>query len=72
MRVSRVRLQLEIILHKNNGGEYRMTTENNLGLEKVGWWVRIYSYINIGALIYEIAAAHIPFLIGIPWSWYEV
>ena len=39
-----------------------MTTENNLSLEKVVWWVRIYSYIIIGALIYGVAAAHIPFL----------
>lgn len=49
-----------------------MTTENNLSWEKVVWWVRLYSYITIGALIYGIAAAHIPFLIGVPWTSCEV
>ena len=49
-----------------------MTTENYLTLEKVVWWVRLYSYITIGALIYGIAAAHIPFLIGVPWTSCEV
>jgi len=49
-----------------------MTTEKKISLEKVEWWVRIYSYITIGALIYGVAAAHIPFFIGIPWSSCEV
>ena len=31
-------------------------------------WVRIYSWITIGAAIYGIAAAHVPFIIGKPWT----
>ncbi len=30
--------------------------------------VRVYAYITIGAVIYGIAAAHVPFLIGHPWT----
>jgi len=31
-------------------------------------WVRIYSWITIGAAIYGIAWAHVPFIIGKPWT----
>ncbi|HJZ69617.1 MAG TPA: hypothetical protein VKF81_15945 [Blastocatellia bacterium] len=31
-------------------------------------WVKIYSYITIGAAIYGIAWAHVPFTIGKPWT----
>lgn len=31
-------------------------------------WVKIYSYITIGASLYGIAWAHIPFIIHRPWS----
>src|SRR5215210_5978377 len=31
-------------------------------------WVRIYSYITLGAALYGIAWAHVPFIIGKPWS----
>jgi len=49
-----------------------MMTENYLSLEKVGWWVRLYSYITAGAIIYGLAAAHVPFIIGTSWSFCEV
>ena len=49
-----------------------MTAENNLSLEKIGWWVRLYSYITAGAIIYGLAAAHVPFIIGTSWSFCEV
>ena len=45
-----------------------MTTENDLSLEKVEWWVRLYSWITVGGIIYGIAAAHVPPIIGTPWS----
>jgi D-arabinono-1,4-lactone oxidase len=31
-------------------------------------WVKIYSYITIGAALYGIAWAHVPFIIGKPWT----
>lgn len=31
-------------------------------------WVRIYSYITIGAALYGIGWAHVPFIIGKPWG----
>ena len=31
-------------------------------------WVRFYSWITVGAVVYGIAAAHVPFIIGHPWS----
>ncbi len=35
-------------------------------------WVRIYSYITWVAVAYGIVAAHLPFIIGHPWSSCEV
>lgn len=32
------------------------------------WWVKFYSYITISVVILGIAAAHIPAIIGHPWS----
>ena len=43
-------------------------TEANSGYDKVRWWIRFYSYITFAAILYGIAAAHIPAIIGVPWS----
>jgi hypothetical protein len=45
-----------------------MVVESDSGFKKVVWWVRFYSYITFAAILYGIAAAHIPAIIGIPWS----
>jgi D-arabinono-1,4-lactone oxidase len=45
-----------------------MLTETNLDFNKVRWWIRFYSYITFAAILYGIAAAHIPAIIGVPWS----
>lgn len=45
-----------------------MVVESNSGFKKVEWWVRFYSYITFAAILYGIAAAHVPAIIGIPWS----
>lgn len=45
-----------------------MLLESDSGYKKVEWWVRFYSYITFAAIVYGIAAAHIPAIIGIPWS----
>jgi D-arabinono-1,4-lactone oxidase len=45
-----------------------MEKEINSHWLKAGAWVKIYSWITVFAVIYGIAAAHIPFLIGHPWT----
>ncbi len=45
-----------------------ISTEANSGFLKIRWWVRFYSYITFTAIIYGIAAAHIPAIIGDSWS----
>ena len=45
-----------------------MVVESDSGFKKVEWWVRFYSYFTFAAIVYGIAAAHIPAIIGIPWS----
>lgn len=45
-----------------------ISTEANSGFSKIRWWVRFYSYITFAAVLYGIAAAHIPAIIGVPWS----
>lgn len=45
-----------------------MVVESDSGYKKVEWWVRFYSYITFAAIAYGIAAAHVPAIIGIPWS----
>ena len=45
-----------------------MLTETDANLKKVEWWIRLYSYITFAAILYGIAAAHVPAIIGIPWS----
>jgi hypothetical protein len=45
-----------------------MATEANSSFNKIQWWIRFYSYITFAAILYGIAAAHIPAIIGIPWS----
>ena len=36
--------------------------------QTIKWWVRFYSRLTFGAVLYGIAAAHVPFIIGHPWS----
>ena len=45
-----------------------MATEADSGFKKIQWWIRFYSYITFAAILYGIAAAHIPSIIGDPWS----
>ncbi|HEY6438281.1 MAG TPA: hypothetical protein VIY47_16945 [Ignavibacteriaceae bacterium] len=45
-----------------------VSTETTLGFDKVRWWIRFYSYITFAAILYGIAAAHIPAIIGESWS----
>jgi hypothetical protein len=45
-----------------------MVLETNSFFKSVEWWIKFYSYITFAAIIYGIAAAHVPALIGIPWS----
>ena len=45
-----------------------MVVESDSGYKKVEWWVRFYSYITFAAIVYGIVAAHVPAIIGIPWS----
>lgn len=45
-----------------------MALETNSLLKSVEWWIKFYSYITFAAILYGIAAAHIPALIGTPWS----
>ena len=40
--------------------------------EKIEHWVKLYSWITFGAVIYGILAAHVPFIIGHPWTTCEV
>ena len=37
-------------------------------MPKIHKWVNFYSWITVAAVIYGILAAHLPFLIGHPWS----
>ncbi len=39
---------------------------------KIKWWVTFYSYITFFAVFYGIAAAHVPFIIGHPWTSCEI
>lgn len=32
------------------------------------WWVRLYCYVTIIAVVYGLGAAHVPFLLGDSWS----
>ncbi|MGE3800077.1 MAG: hypothetical protein AB7H80_03585 [Candidatus Kapaibacterium sp.] len=36
--------------------------------QNVEQWVKFYSWITVAAVIYGFAAAHVPFIIGHPWS----
>ena len=45
-----------------------MATEADSGFKKIQWWIKFYSYITFAAILYGIAAAHIPAIIGDPWS----
>ncbi len=45
-----------------------MGSETNEVFKKVEWWVKLYSYITFAAILYGVAAAHIPAIIGFPWS----
>jgi len=45
-----------------------ISTEANSGFLKICWWVRFYSYITFAAIVYGIAAAHLPAIIGESWS----
>jgi hypothetical protein len=45
-----------------------MVLETNSLLKSVEWWIKFYSYITFAVILYGIAAAHIPALIGTPWS----
>jgi hypothetical protein len=45
-----------------------ISTKANSGFDKIQWWIRFYSYITFAAILYGIAAAHIPAIIGVPWS----
>ena len=36
--------------------------------ERIEWWIKFYSWITVAAVIYGILAAHLPFIIGHPWS----
>jgi hypothetical protein len=45
-------------------------TSNDTALNKknIEWWVRLYSYITFGGILYGVAAAHLPAIFGSPWS----
>ncbi|HEU0055098.1 MAG TPA: hypothetical protein VFQ39_18050 [Longimicrobium sp.] len=45
-----------------------MTTNESPAWEDAAKWVRIYSLITLAAVVYGLAAAHVPFIIGHPWS----
>jgi D-arabinono-1,4-lactone oxidase len=45
-----------------------MTINAQEAWDKAAWWVRLYSIITIVAVSYGIIVAHLPFLIGHPWS----
>ena len=45
-----------------------MAQPSDTGWQKIEWWVRFYAWITVAAVIYGIAAAHVPFIIGHPWS----
>lgn len=43
-------------------------TQNVASLQKLHRLVRIYSWVTVVAVVYGIGAAHVPFLINMPWS----
>jgi D-arabinono-1,4-lactone oxidase len=45
-----------------------ISSKANSSFDKIQWWIRFYSYITFAAIIYGIAAAHIPAILGEPWS----
>ena len=45
-----------------------MSPDINIDWLKVKWWVKVYSNITFFAVIYGIAAAHVPFILGFPWT----
>lgn len=45
-----------------------MIGEEAVSFEKAHWWVRVFSYITACAVLVGIAAAHVPWVIGSPWS----
>lgn len=45
-----------------------MTGEASVSFERAAWWVRLFSYISAFAVLIGIGAAHIPWVIGNPWS----
>jgi hypothetical protein len=45
-----------------------MINDPKLNWSQAEWWVRLYSYITIGGVIYGLGAAHLPFIMGISWS----
>ena len=45
-----------------------MVVDTNSLFKKVEWWIKLYSYITFAAILYGVAAAHIPAIIGFPWS----
>lgn len=45
-----------------------MIEEGAISFERAHWWVRLFSYITAGAVTVGIGAAHVPWLIGNPWS----
>lgn len=45
-----------------------MTVDPNREWQNVVWWVRFYSWLTLAVVLYGIAVAHVPFLIGHPWT----
>lgn len=45
-----------------------MTNDAAIAFETGRWWVRLFSYITLVAVLIGIGAAHIPWGIGNPWS----
>ncbi|CAN5401844.1 hypothetical protein BH10BAC6_BH10BAC6_07660 [soil metagenome] len=43
-------------------------TQNVASREKLHRLVRMYSWVTVVAVVYGLGAAHVPFLINIPWS----
>jgi len=36
------------------------------------WWVRLYAWLALAGVVYGVFAAHLPFMLGYPWSTCEV
>ena len=45
-----------------------ISSDTNSGFNKIQWWIKFYSYITFAAILYGIVAAHLPPIIGHPWS----